>query len=78
VTTGTHIEVSLEQIQNELECGTHDILMRVHKYIKTIIPGNPEHANGMLDPFLVIDARTGSLDGLPGEDIADCVVTVAF
>lgn len=52
--------------------------MRVHEDVEAIVFGYSEHLNRVLDPFLIVDARTSCLNGLPCEDIADAVVAVSL
>ena len=61
-----------------MACETYHILMRVHEDEEAVILGHPEDLDGVLDPFLIVDARAAGLDSLPGEDITDCVVAKAF
>jgi hypothetical protein len=52
--------------------------MGVHKDIEAVALCGPQHLERLIDPGLVVDARPGGLDGLPGEDIADGVVAAPF
>lgn len=48
--------------------------MRVHEDHKVILLGFPEDLNGIVDPFLIVDARALCFYGFPGEDVSDSVV----
>lgn len=57
---------------------TYDILMGIHEYVETVFFRYPQDLNCVLNPLLVIPPGPGSLDRLPGKDIADGVVPEAF
>lgn len=50
--------------------------MRVHVNVEAIALGNSQHFNGVLYPFLVIDARALSFNGLPSKDVSDAIVAI--
>jgi hypothetical protein len=52
--------------------------VRIHEDVEAVALRGAQHLDRLGDPGLVVDARAGGLDGLPGEDIADGVVAVAL
>lgn len=49
--------------------------MRIHENIELVLLSYPEDLDRELDPLLVIDAGTSMFNGLPGENVSNCVVT---
>jgi hypothetical protein len=39
-----------------------------------MLPCCSKNLNGIVDPIIIINARSGMLNCLPGEDIPDCIV----
>lgn len=56
---------------------TYNILVRVHEDVETIVLCHSQHGDGVLYPLLVVLSGALVLDGLPGEDISDGVVSPA-
>lgn len=52
--------------------------MGIHEDIEAILLGDPENVDCVLNPLLIVFPGPGSLDGFPGEDIANGVVAEAF
>jgi hypothetical protein len=48
--------------------------MGIHEDIEAVFLRSPQHLNRLIYPRFVVDARAGSLNGLPSKDIADSVV----
>lgn len=49
--------------------------MRIHKDIKLILLGYPEDFNCEVNPLLIVDSGPGMLNGFPGKNVPDGVVT---
>lgn len=50
--------------------------MGVHDHIEAVLPRHLEQADGVLDPFLIVDTGPAGFDGFPCEDISDRIVAV--
>lgn len=49
--------------------------MRVHEHVELILLRYPKYLDGERDPLLIIHARASMLDGLPGKDISNSIVS---
>jgi hypothetical protein len=55
---------------------TYNVLVGVHDHVEAVLPHHLEQADGVLDPFLVVEARPAGFDRFPCEDISDGIVAV--
>jgi hypothetical protein len=55
---------------------TYHVLMGVHEDVEPVLFRYPQYFNRMLDPILVVLARTSCLDPLPSEHVSDRIVAV--
>lgn len=49
--------------------------MRVHKDPEIVLFGYPEDFYGEFNPLMVVNSRSRMLDGFPGKDVPDSVIT---